>query len=152
IAVGATFDLAGFSQQVGSVTGPGTVTDKSAVAATFTVGNAVTDTFAGLIIDRSAITTTGKLSLAKTGAGTLTRRTANTDAGSASVTGGTLADGAPNALPVGTVLSVSGATFDLNRFGQTVASVTGTGTVTNNSATAATFTVSNAVADTFAGI
>src|SRR5262249_58216020 len=57
------FDLAGFAQTVGSVTGSGTVTNSGA-AATFTVNNAAADTFAGVL--------TGALALAKTGAGTLT--------------------------------------------------------------------------------
>src|SRR5207247_2479935 len=56
-----------------------------------------------------------------------------------------------NALPTGTALSDSG-TLDSNNFSQQVASITGSGTVTNSGATAGTFTVNNAGADTFAGL
>ncbi len=138
-----TLDLNGFSQQVASVTGSGTVTNSSSTAGTFTVNNASADTFAGLL--------GGNLSLTKSNGGTLTLGSANTYTGPTTISAGTLADGISNALPAGTALSDSG-TLDLNGFSQRAAGVTGSGTVTNSSSTAGSFTVNNASADTFAGL
>src|SRR5262249_14860053 len=73
-------------------------------------------------------------------------------AGLTTVSTGTLANGIANALPITGALVVSpGASFDLAGFNQTVASITGLGTVTDSAAAAATFTINNAAADTFAG-
>src|SRR5207247_1700746 len=141
LSVTGAFDLNGYAQTVASVTGSGTVTDSGA-AATFTVNNAGADSFAGELGGASA--------WAKTAAGTLTLTgSSNTYPGATTISAGTLADGVANALPTGTALSVTGA-FDLNGYAQTVASVTGSGTVTDSGA-AATFTVNNAGADSFAG-
>ncbi len=144
LTVGAAgiFDLAGFAQQVASITGPGEITD-SGTAATFTVNTAAADPYNG--------TLTGSLNLSVTGTNTLTLDVANSYSGTTSVTGGTLADGIANALPISTALTVtSPGAFDLAGFNQEVASVTGTGTVTNSGATA-TFLVNNTAADLFAG-
>ncbi len=65
------------------------------------------------------------------------------------INAGTLANGVANALPTSTALSVTG-TLDLAGFAQQVASVTGSGIVTESSA-AANFTINNSSADTFAG-
>src|SRR5579883_1549841 len=135
-----TLDLNGFAQQVASVTGSGIVTDSGA-AAVFTVNNSGSDTFAG--------TMTGSLALTKSAAGTLTLNSANTYSGATTISAGTIADGIANALPTGTALSDSG-TLDLNGFAQQVASVTGSGVVTD-SGTSAVFTVNNSGSDTFAG-
>lgn len=142
LTVNGTLNLAGFDQQVGSVTGSGTVTNSSGTASVFTVNNGAADSFAGLI--------SGNLALKKTNAGTLTLGSANTYSGSTTISAGTVANGINNALPVGTALSVSG-TLDLAGFNQQVASVTGSGTVTNSSGTASLFTVNNATANTFIG-
>src|SRR5579883_2439005 len=136
-----TLDLNGFAQQVASVTGSGVVTD-SGTSAVFTVNNSGSDTFAG--------TLTGSLALTKSAAGTLTLNSANTYSGATTISAGTIADGIANALPTGTALSDSG-TLDLNGFAQQVASVTGSGTVTDSGA-AATFTVNNSSSDNFAGL
>ena len=74
----------------------------------------------------------------------------NTYTGATTISAGTIADGINNALPVGTALSDNG-TLDLNSFAQQVASVTGSGVVTNSSGTANIFTINNSGADTFAG-
>src|SRR5207253_2520077 len=84
LSVTGTLDLAGFNQQVSSVTGAGTVTDSGA-AATFTVNNAGADTFAGTL-------TGANLALTKTGAGTLTLSNASTYGGSTTISAGTIAN------------------------------------------------------------
>ena len=137
----ATLDLAGFNQQVVSVTGSGIVTDSGA-AAVFTVNNAAADAFAGTL-------TGANLALTMSGTSTLTLTSANTYGGATTVSSGTLVDGIANALPAGTALSATG-TFDLAGFAQQVGSVTAAGTVTDSGA-AAVFTVDNAADDTFAG-
>ncbi len=140
LSVTGTFDLAGFAQQVASVTGSGIVTD-SAAAANFTINNSGADTFAG--------TLTGSLNLVKSAAGTLTLSSASSYTGTTTISSGTIAIGVANALPTGTALSDAG-TLDLAGFAQQVASVTGSGVVTD-SAAAANFTINNSSADTFAG-
>jgi autotransporter-associated beta strand protein len=156
VSTGATFDLGGFNQQVASVTGFGTVTD-SGGAATFTVNNGGADTFAGLLSGSN-------LSLIKSNTGTLTLQTANTYGGSTSVLNGTLQDGANNALPVGTSLTLgdgvanTSGVFDLNGKTQTVAGLFTAGTgaannVFNSSGTAGALTVNVASGtDTFSGL
>jgi len=62
--------------------------------------------------------------------------------GSTTISAGTVTHGVANALPAATALAVTG-TLDLAGFAQTVASVTGSGTVTDSGA-AQTFTVNNA--------
>ncbi len=143
LSVAGTLDLFGNSQQAASVTGAGTVTDTGG-AANFTVNNAAADTFAGSL--------TGNLALVKTGLGTLTLTHANSYTGSTTISAGTLKQGLASAVPANTVLVVSaGTTLDLFGFALTVSSVTGSGTVTSSSTTAATFTVNDASADAFAG-
>ena len=136
------FDLMGYAQQVGSVTGTGIVTDSGA-AANFTVANSAADSYAG--------TLTGSLNLVDAGASTLTLSNAgNTYTGSTTVnSGATLADGVANALPTGTALADNGI-LDLMGHAQQVAGVTGSGIVTDSGA-AANFTVANGTVDSYAG-
>jgi autotransporter-associated beta strand protein len=114
--------------------------------------------------------------LTQSGGGKLVLAGANTYAGDTTVTGGTgalitstLAIGADNALPTGTLLNLNSgntaggnATFDLNGFNQTVGGIalTGTstpvsmlaGTITNSAGGAAkNFTVNNDTPRTYAG-
>ncbi len=133
-------DVSGNNQQVASLTGAGEVLDGGG-AATFTINNSAADTFAGPI--------TGSVALVKQGVGTLTLTHANTYGGSTTVSAGTLKQGAAGAVP-GNGLTVNG-TLDLGGFGLQIPSIAGSGTVTNSSSTAATFTVNNAGADPFSG-
>lgn len=72
----------------------------------------------------------GAGSLNKAGAGTLALSAANTYGGSTTVAAGTLSMGGPNVLPSGTAVTVlSGATFDLNGYGETIGSLAGAGSV-----------------------
>jgi len=141
LSVAGTLDLSAFGQQVGSVTGAGTVTDSGA-AANFSVANASTDTFAGTIASST--------NLVAAGTSTLTLTSANTYTGTTTInSGATLADGIANTLPTGTSVADNGV-FNLDGFAQQVTNVTGSGIVTN-SAAAANFTVNNGAADIFGG-
>ena len=86
VAAGATFDLGGFSDVIGSLAGAGTVTSSVAGAVTLTAGgNSVTTAFSGLVQNGS-----GTVALTKTGTGTLTLSGANTYSGTTTVSAGTL--------------------------------------------------------------
>jgi fibronectin-binding autotransporter adhesin len=94
----------------------------------------------------------GTLNLIKNGAGTLTLNNANTYNGSTAINAGSIINGITNALPQATNLTIaSGGLLNINNFAQTVASVTGSGTVTNSQNTLTTFTVNNNSVNTFAG-
>jgi fibronectin-binding autotransporter adhesin len=139
----AVFDLNGFDQTVPALTGTGTVDNPTATTATLTVNNAAADTFDGVI--------QGNLNLTKTGAGTFTLTNNSTYTGMTTVTGGTLANGIANALPVGTMLTVTApGTYDLAGFAQTVAGFQGNGVITDSGA-AATLTTNTAVDKDFSG-
>src|SRR5262249_31212373 len=81
IAFGATLDLNGFGQTVGSLAGAGTVTLGSATLAAG--GDNTTTTFSGIM--------SGTGGLIKTGAGTLTLSGAHTYSGGTAINAGTLA-------------------------------------------------------------
>ena len=82
LAAGTALDLNGGSQKVASLTGGGTVTNRSSTPATLTVHNANATTFAGAF--------EGALTVTKRGAGTLTLSGINTHTGATQVEEGTL--------------------------------------------------------------
>ncbi len=129
VVTGATFDLNNFAQSIGSLAGGGSVTLGTA---TLTTGNDNTSTdFSGII--------SGTGGLSKVGTGTQTLSGANTYTGATTVNGGTLMAGAANTLPAQSALNVvTGATFDLNNFAQSIGSVAGGGGVTLGTATLTT--------------
>ncbi len=95
--------------------------------------------------------TTGTGALIKNGAGTTTLTGASTYTGATTVNAGTLRLGASDAISNPSALSVaSGATFDLNGFSETVASLAGAGTVDLDGGGALT-TAGNA-STTFSGV
>lgn len=97
----------------------------------------------------SAALQTGAGTLTKNGTGTLTLSGANTYTGATGITAGTLTLGASNSLPAATAVTIaSGATLNLANFSQTVASITGAGTVAIGSGA---LTVGDSTSVTFAG-
>jgi fibronectin-binding autotransporter adhesin len=79
--------------------------------------------------------------LAKIGTGALKVSGANTYSGETTVTAGTLQAGASNTFSAASAFTVgAGAFLDVNGFNQTIGSLAGAGTVTNNGAGAATLT------------
>src|SRR5208282_4915307 len=147
--VDGTLDLNGFDNTISSLAGTssGIVEDSSATAATLTVGDSTSTTFAGNIEDDN-----GSLSLTKNGSGTLTLSGDDTYSGATLVSAGTLQAGSTTAFAAGSAFTVDG-TLDLNGFDNTISSLAGTssGIVEDSSATAATLTVGDSTSTTFAG-
>lgn len=139
---GATLDLNGFDQTVGSLAGGGSAGGelKLGSATLATGGDNTSTTFGGAV--------TGGGNLVKQGTGNLTLSGANTYAGTTQVNAGTLSAGAANALSASSAHSVAaGATLDLAGFSQRVASLDNSGTVSLVGATpGTTLTVTGAYA------
>ncbi len=110
VSAGATLDLAGFSNDVGSLAGAGTVTNSGA-ATTLAIRSNTNTTFSGVIQDGA-----GALSLNKSFAsGTLTLTGGNTYTGGTTISAGTLqlGDGGTTGSVVGNILNNS--TLAINR-------------------------------------
>ena len=132
VASGATFDLDGFSDTVGSIAGVAgsTITSGAAGAVTLSgglAGNAST-TFAGTLANGS-----GTVALTKTGTGTLTLSGTNTYSGGTTLTGGVIrvqSNGALGTTAGGTTVA-SGTAIEIDGTGLVIAepitSLIGTG-------------------------
>jgi autotransporter-associated beta strand protein len=98
------------------------VRDVSALAYTANAGE--TKTVTGTISNNGSTAN----SVQKLGAGTVVFAAANTYTGSTAISAGTLKAGVANALPGTTAVTLaSGATLDLNGFGQSIGSIAGAG-------------------------
>ncbi|MDW6023142.1 autotransporter-associated beta strand repeat-containing protein [Mesorhizobium sp. BAC0120] len=143
---GGAVDISGLTTTgatAGSIEGAGTYLLGSK---TLTVGsNNRSTTVNGAIADGGA-----GGSLVKVGAGTLTLSGTATYTGATTVSGGTLAGGAANALSAASAFTVD-ATLDLGGFSQTIASLSGTGTVTNSGTDDATLTAGDNMSTIFSG-
>ncbi len=158
ISSGANYVLNGFAQSIGSLTGAGNVANNyNGAAATLTIGsdNTSPPAFSGVISDGGV----GLVSLSKTGTGRLILSGANTYTGTTAITGGILQMGIANGISYSTLLSstvtvTTPGVFMLNGFNQTIGSLAGSGSVTNNSPTAVTLTVGgdNTTPGTFSGV
>src|SRR5438034_184695 len=128
VSGGATFDLRGFSDGIGSLAGAGTVTSGAAGGVTLTAGgNNGSTTFSGVILNGS-----GTVALTKTGTGTLTLSGANTYSGATTVSAGVLDVQNNTALgaTAGATTVAGGAALQLEGSGPGVAgpdTVNGTG-------------------------
>ncbi len=126
VASGATFDLAGFSETVGSITSTGNITLGSGTLTSG--GNNSSTTFSGVISGTNG-------SITKTGAGTLTLTGANTYTGATTISAGTLqvgSGGTSGSLGNSTVTVSSGGALVFNRSDDISVSnfITGAGTLT----------------------
>ena len=127
------FDLANFNQTVNALAGASTGIVKNTVAGTktLTVGNGGgSGTFSGVIQ-----TSTGQVTLVKTGIGTQTLNGTNTSTGGTRIDAGTLTLGhATNTLADTGAVNVNGGTLDLGTNTDTVGAVTLTsGSITSSS-------------------
>ena len=119
IDLGSTLDLNGASQQIGLLTGSGTVTNTGGADATLTFSSGTSSIFGGVISDGP----TNKTALTVSG-GTLTLAGVNTFSGTTSVTGGMLAAGTLGALSASSDVTITGGTLSTRAFAQTVNSLT----------------------------
>ncbi|HTJ77356.1 MAG TPA: autotransporter-associated beta strand repeat-containing protein, partial [Rariglobus sp.] len=126
-----------------TTTGGATIGALTTGAGLVTIDVGTASTVSGVISNSGGLT--------KLGAGTLSLNQASTYTGATTINGGTVALGVADGLPTTTDLTVGGSgTLDLVGFNQQVSTVSGSGVVTNSGG-AATFTVNNSGADTFAG-
>lgn len=146
LTINGTFDLAGFSESIGSIEGTGLITSSTTGVCSLTAGgNNRSSIYSGIIQNGSATTVT----LIKTGSGVLTLSGANTYSGLTSIISGTVRISHPNALgsiTSGTTVS-NGAALDLGGTNYTSAEpltingngISGGGSILNSSVATATF-------------
>jgi autotransporter-associated beta strand protein len=145
--VTSVLDLNGFNNTIGSLAGTGMVTNHGGRSAILTVGADNTDTiFGGTLTDGR-----GTLQLTKMGTGTLILTGSNTYTGPTNVVLGTLAAGSSTAFGANSAFTVT-SVLDLNGFHNTIGSLSGPGTITNNGTALANLSVgSNNTNTTFSG-
>ena len=141
VNAGATLDLNGFEQTIGSLAGAGAVTLGSAKLTTG--GDNSSTNFSGMM--------SGTGGLTKTGSGTLVFSGTNSYSGGTLITLGILRAGATNAFsPVSTHTVSAGTVLDLNDFNQTIGALAGAGSVALGSGTLTTG--GNHASTTFSGV
>ena len=148
------------------LTGNNTYSGNTTISAgTLQIGNpGTTGSIAGNIIDNAALlfdrSDTFALSGSISGTGTVTQEGTgiveltgnNTYSGATNVSAGTLQAGSPNAFSANSAFTVT-SVLDLNGFSNTIGSLSGTGTVTNNDAGPAILTTGGDNApSTFSGV
>ncbi|MTJ79790.1 MAG: autotransporter domain-containing protein, partial [Telmatospirillum sp.] len=132
----ATLDLGGYGQSLASLYGGGTVTNSGTSGATLSVGSGA---FAGALQDG----TTSSLALAKTGSGVLHMAfgASNSYSGATTVAAGTLEADTANTFSPNSATTVAGGATLAFAGDQSIASLAGTGTVTNLGTGSATLSV-----------
>jgi fibronectin-binding autotransporter adhesin len=147
-----TLTLSGVNTYSGGTTVNGGVLVESVPHGAYSVnGTGVLDIrTASTLTHATPITGTGTGSLIKSGAGVLTLTGQSTYGATTTVNAGTLANGINGALPASTALVVNvGGTYDLAGKVQTVASLSGVGSISSGGGT---LTVGDATATTFSGV
>jgi len=136
IASAATLDVNGFNPTVGSLAGAGLVTNTSTTPGVLITGfNSTSTTFTGSVQDGA-----GQLGLVKTGFGTQTL-TNSTYSGPTAVVLGILQAGSTTGFSPTSAYTVSApGALDINGFNNSIGSLGGSGTVSNQGATIATLT------------
>jgi autotransporter-associated beta strand protein len=143
LASGATLDMNGYADTVGSIAGAGSITLGASGSALQMGGANTSTTFSGGI--------SGSGYLQKIGTGTLTLSGVNTYTGATNINAGTVQLGAANAISSSSAVNVaSGATFNLNSNSDTIGSLAGAGSVTLGSATLTAG--ADATSTTFSGV
>ncbi|HWA42607.1 MAG TPA: autotransporter domain-containing protein [Hypericibacter adhaerens] len=138
VDAGGEFDLAGFNQTVGDLAGAGAIALGNGQ---FTAGGAADTSFDGVI--------SGSGSFIKQGVGALTVSGLNDYTGGTTVGAGTLRlDGNDRLATTGALAILSGGTFDLDGFDQTVGDLSGAGILALGSGQLTAGTANNA---TFSG-
>jgi len=126
VSAGATLNLGGTNESVGSLAGAGNVVLS---AGTLTAGgNDGSTTYSGVL--------SGTGGLTKIGAGTLIFSGSNTYTGKTSINAGALQLGAANRIADTSAVTIAaGASFNLNGFAETVGSIAGGGNISLGTAT-----------------
>ena len=143
VGVAGTLDLAGFSQNIGSLAGAGTLTSSALGTLTLTAGVDNTSTeFSGILQNGSATS----VGLTKNGTGTLTLTGANTYTGITTISGGNLQignNGITGNLGTGNVADNGNLIFDLTNNPTISNIISGTGKLTQNGTGTLTLTGAN---------
>ena len=149
-SAGGIFDISGLTSggmTIGSIEGAGTYKLGSKV---LTIGNSLSTILTGNVIDAGSFPGVGG-GLVKVGTSTLTLSGIDTYTGSTVISAGTLQAGSVTGFSSTSALT-DNAVLDLAGFSNSVASLAGTGTVTNSGAVAAILTAGgNATNTTFSG-
>jgi autotransporter-associated beta strand protein len=141
VAGGATIDLGGASQEVGSLTGGGTVTNSGMADARLTAGGDNSSTAFSGVIKNGA---TNKTALTKVGTGTLTLTGANTYTGGTTINAGTLAGNTTSLR--GDILNNATLTFNEVAAGTYGGVISGSGALIKTGASNLTLTGTNTYA------
>jgi fibronectin-binding autotransporter adhesin len=121
---GATLDLYGSAQRIGSLTGPAGTTVALGGGTLYVGGNNSSTTFAGNVTDAGSASTSFGGNLVKEGTGTLTLSGTNAYSGLTVVQAGTLAAGSATALAPNSTVIVNGGTLDTHLFANTISGLT----------------------------
>lgn len=140
--VSAILNLANSNQTIASLAGGGINGGNISLgSATLTVAQATNDTYSGEISGTGGITLNGPA--------TLTLGGTNIYTGTTTISQGTLRADKSNVINGSPLVIASGATFDLNDFDQSIGTLSGSGSISLNTAT---LTVNQATLNTFAGV
>ncbi len=145
----ATFQMNATNQTVGSLSGGGASGGNITLGTgILTINQTVDGTYDGIKSSTGGVT--------KTGAATLTLTRAHTYTGATTINAGILKAGIANVLNIASTLTladVAGATFDLNNFPQSIARLSGGGTLGGNiTLGSATLTVNQGATATYNGV